>query len=198
MRSSSTSKQNYCKPDYYNFHHFRWKDSSHCINSNLSSEKRMKTNKASTELRSYTSYYRKLTGELTKHKRLRCCHQDNKKITSCTTFASFILMISTFLLLTSNRAVHCQNGKLTVTEAIDFKDAPKQPSRSVGVKNCFSLQRKNLWPQAIMYDDSTASINIDLSKLDPLVLECLKGMYFDVILFIPKVLKQNTNDTILS
>ena len=177
MRCSFSSLQNYCKPDYYNFHHFRWKDPSPRTNLNSSSEERMKTNKASTELWGYTSYYRKyITGELTKHKRLRYCHQDNKKITSCTTFASFILMISTFLLLTSNRAVHCQNVKLTVTEAIDFKDAPKQPSRSVGVKNCFSLERKNLWPQAIMYDDSTASINIDLSKLDPLVLECLKGI----------------------
>ena len=160
MRSALTSKRHHYNSYYYNFHHFRWKKCQL-----PKSAAGMESNKASKR---YDACYKS-----THTSQNNCFHR--QKAAPLMTFASFILMISTLLVLTSNRSVHCQ-GKLTaVTEALDFKDSPRQPSRSVEVKNCFSLERKKSWPRAIMYNNSTASVNIDLTKIDQSVLECLKG-----------------------
>ena len=163
-------RQHHYKSYYYNFHRFRWKK---CQIFSISSEAEgMETNK--TSQRNHHSCHKKSVGG-DKFKRLRF-RREVAAESLVTTFASFALMILTFLLLTSNRAVHCQDGKLTVTtEALNFQDSSGQPSKSVEIKNCFSFERKKSWFRAIMYKNTTASINVDLSKMDQSVLECLKG-----------------------
>ena len=177
MMSSAalSSERHHYTSYYYNFHHFRWKTHHKISISSSAANVGMKTRKTS-ECNNH-AYYTSTTSAFkeSKHKRL---HQRQENLIppfpSIMTFASFILMFSTFLLLTSNRAVYCEE-KLTVTEALDFKDAPQQPSRSVERENCFSLERKKSWPRAIAYNNLTASVNIDLSRIDSSVLECLKG-----------------------
>ena len=180
--AASTFRRHHYELYYYNYHHFRWKKHQFL---RVSEEEPGIVETHKTPPKCSHAYY-KLTTNTTKgerkHARLRSCKRQ-ETTASIMTFASFILMISTFLLLTSYRAVDCQE-KLTVTEALDFKDSPRQASRSVEIKNCFSLERKKSWPRAIVYNNSTASVNIDLSKVDQSVLECLNGKEVDIYIYI--------------
>ena len=184
-----TSKRHHYTSYYYNFHHFRWK--AHHKNSISSSEANVEMETRKISANRNLAYYKSTTSPLkeSKHKRSHQ-HQKYLPFQPVMTFGSFILMLSIFLLLTSNRAVYCEE-KLSVTEALDFEDFPQQPSRSVEIKNCFSLERKKSWPRAIVYENSTASVNIDLSRMDSSVLECIKGKYehFGMHIFIFKAIK---------
>ena len=171
--TSLMSERHHYTSYYYNFHHFRWKAHHKILESSSASNVGMETHKTSENTNH--AYYKSTTSALKERKHKRFHQRQNYlPFRPIMTFASFILMFSIFLLLTSNRAVYCEE-KLTVTEALDFKESPQQPSRSVEIKNCFSLERKKSWPRAIVYYNSTASVNIDLSKIDSSVLECLKG-----------------------
>ena len=175
MMSSAalSSERHHYTSYYYNFHRFRWKTHHKISISSSAANVGMKTHKTSES--NNHAYCKSFAFKESKHKRLYQ-RQENLLPTfpPIMRFASFILMFSTFLLLTSNRAVYCEE-KLTVTEALDFKDSPQQHSSSVERENCFSLERKKSWPRAIVYNNLTASVNIDLSRIDSSVLECLKG-----------------------
>ena len=177
-----TSKRHHYTSYYYNFHHFRWKAHHKISISSSEANVEMETRKNS-ENRNHAYYKSTMSAfKERKHKRTHQ-HQSYLPFQPVMTFGSFILMLSIFLLLTSNRAVHCEE-KLSVTEALDFEDFPQQPSRSVEIKNCFSLERKKSWPRAIVYENSTASVNIDLSRIDSSVLECIKGKYEHFVMHI--------------
>ena len=164
MGSAITYKKQPYTSYYYNFHHFRWKKCQFLI-----STAGMEAHNTSTHY--YTNYTPEEKG---KHKSFR-----RQRAEPLMTFASFILMVSTLLVITSNRFVHCQ-GKLTVTDSLELKDSSRPSSRSVPVRNCFSLERKKSWPRAITYNNSTASVNIDLNEMDQSVIDCLRGKEFNL------------------